>query len=327
MLSEARSLRSLALNVFATSLCTVGLASSAWGEEYLSNLGNRFVDPANPTVPPENEIGDDQALISTYEPFAVQFFTGSGFVKWDNARIYSGSALPPATNFTTVTQFELGAVTFEFLGGHLQAWSNVNVQLFHQVGKESVLVADLGNPSVDPTPTEWPESVNPSFCTTYVDYHPLREILLQPFAEYWAVLTVADDVWPRFAALFSLSSKYVASTDWRMGETTTHDPWAAGEYLKFAVNAAPILGTNSTSVSTNSTGVAVSNVRLSASRVGSNIVLSWPTSTAPAQLYASPSFGSGPWSPVSSQPTIIGDNFVVTLPSFGSGSYFRLQAQ
>jgi hypothetical protein len=73
--------------------------------------------------------------------------------------------------------------------------------------------------------------------------------------------------------------------------------------------------------------VAVSNVRLSAIPVGSNIVLSWPTSTAPAQLYASPSFESGSWSPVSTQAVTVNDNFVVTLPLSASGSFFRLLGQ
>src|SRR5690348_15885577 len=257
----------------STVICLTAGLVQVGAEQYLSNLGNRFVDPANPTMPPENEIGDDQALISAYQPFAVQFFTGSGLVKWDNVRIYSGSA----TNLAGVKLFELSAVTFEFFGGHSQVWSNVNVQLYHQVGKQSVLVADLGNPSVNPTPTEWPESVKSNFCTAYVDFHPLKEVLLQPSSEYWAVLTVADYVWPRFAALFSLSSKFVTSTDWRMGITTSHDPWAAGEFLKFAADATPILETNSTNgSSTNSNNVAISNTRLSAIRDGSNIVLSWP---------------------------------------------------
>ena len=309
-------------------LCSVVAAGWSEADECLSNLGNRFVDPANPTVPPENEIGDIQGLLSIYEPFAVQFFTGSGSDERENARISTGSPVAPGTNFATVTQFELGSATFEFLGGHSQAWSNVNVQLYHQVGKERVLLEQLGNPSVNPSPTEWPESVNPAFCTTYVDYHPLVETLLQPSGEYWVVLTAADNVWPRFGLLFSLSSKFVTSSDWRMGETTTPDPWAAGEYLKFAVSATPIRGTNSTGVlGTNSTRVAVPNVCLLAHMNGHNLVLSWPTSTAPAQLYASPTFESGSWSPVSAQPVTLNDNFVVTLPLSASGSFFRLQAQ
>jgi hypothetical protein len=95
----------------------------------------------------------------------------------------------------------------------------------------------------------------------------------------------------------------------------------AEEYL--TVGADAILGTNSTSLPVS----PVCNVALSASRVGSKIVLSWPASATPSQLYAMPSVAPAEWTPVLLQPTLTNDNFVVTLPLSGSACYFRLQAQ
>lgn len=304
----------------AIFFCLLGLLGNLLSEEYLSNLGNRFVDPANPTMPSENEIGDIHALFSPYQPFAVQFFTGSGSDERRYAKMYAGA--PPAvpTNSTTTEKFELNYATFEFDGGHAQAWSNLNVQLYHQVGKENVLVGELGNPVVNPALTQWPESLNPGFCTTYVDYHPLKEILLEPSAAYWLSLSVADGIWPTLGPLFSLSSKFVSSGNWRMGPTVTRDPSAAGEYLKVAIGATAVVGTNATTL-------PVSSVRLSATRIGRNVVLSWPASTASFQLYASPSFESDAWSPVSAQPVVVNDQFVVTLPLSGYSCCFRLQSQ
>src|SRR5436190_4845603 len=282
---------------------------SASAEDYLSNLGTRFVDPANPNAG-ASEIGDCHWLFSLYQPFAVQFFTGSGSDESKFIKMHTG--IPPVgvTNLT-LTHFKLDSATFEFLWGHAQAWSNVNVQLYHQVGKENVLIGELGNPVVNSAKTQWPESVNPAFCTTYVDYHPLSEILLEPSAAYWLSLTVASDH-PGLSLLFGLSPKFVTSTDWRMGVTTTHDPWAAGEYLKFAVGA-------TANIETNVPTLDVSDVRLLCNKVGANIVLSWPTSTSPCRLYSAPSFESAMWSSISTEPAIIDDRFVVTLPWSGSG--------
>jgi hypothetical protein len=80
-------------------------------------------------------------------------------------------------------------------------------------------------------------------------------------------------------------------------------------------------------VGTNLPPPTVLNVRLFAVKSGNNIVLSWPASTAPCQLYAMPSVQPGAWSPVTTQPLIINDNVVVTVPLSGSSCYFRLQAQ
>jgi hypothetical protein len=295
------------------------VASVGCGQEYLSNLGNKWIDPSNPSAA---SIGDNYTLIGPYGPFVVHFFTGSSLDEGRYPKIYSRVPRAAATNSPTVQLFELDSVTFEFQGGFSQPWSDITIEIYQQVGTNNILLGQFGNPSLNLTPTQW------RWFSSFIDFHPLTNIVLQPSSEYYVSLSVPYNYPPRFAMFFCLSSKYFTPTDWRMGPTTTHIFMVWTEYLMFAVNATPILGTNSTNgSSTNSMGVAVSSVRVSAKRDGSNIVLSWPTSTAPAQLYSSPSFDSGSWSPVSTQPVMVNDNFVVTLPLSASGLFFRLQAQ
>src|SRR3974390_1156754 len=283
-------------------------------DEYLSNLGDLWPDPTG--------IGDIHVLFYFYAPFVVHFLTGSALNDPRYAKVRIANPVLPTTNHITIQQFQLDSVTFEFQGGIVQPWSNITMQVCQQVGSNGVPLGNLGNPSLNPTRTQWPGF------SSFIDFHPLTNIVLESSSEYFVSLSVPYNYPADFAMLFTWSTDYVTLTDWRMGETTTHDPWAAGEYLMFAVNATAIVATNSTtSQGTNSTGVAVSNVKLSASMVGSKIVLSWPTSTAAAQVYSSPSFDSGGWSPVSTQPATVNNNFMVTLPMSASGSFFRLQAQ
>lgn len=105
-----------------------------------------------------------------------------------------------------------------------------------------------------------------------------------------------------------------------MGVTTTHDPWAAGEFLKVSIEATAVLKTNSP-------GVALANVRLSANKVGNGLVLSWPASAPACSLYRLSGLHATDWSPVSSQPVITNDTYVVTLPISDENCFFRLRTQ
>jgi hypothetical protein len=310
--SMPNSLRGLAI-----ATCLLSTVGGVWGGDYLSNLGNRWVDPGNPGA---NSIGDGHTLLTEYDPFVGRFFTGLRSAGTAIPAMKEAEQSPARTNPIKVVAFELHSVTFEFIWGHLQAWSNVNVKVYQLVGDESKLLGDLGNPAVNPALTQWPESLNPSFCTTYVDYHPLSQILLQPLSEYSVVLSVPSDSPPNFGLLFSVSSNYVTTTDWRMGATTTHYPWADGEFLKLAVGATAILGTNSPPM-------AIPNVFLSATKVGTNLLLSWPVIATQYHLYAQQGLQQAAWAPVSTEAIISNDNFVITLPISGAGCYFRLQSE
>lgn len=301
----------------AIVLCLGVFFGGVSAEEYLSNLGTRWVDPGTPSA---NSIGDIQAMFPGQSPFTVQFFTGTMAAGTNTGGSSAGGAGMIAPNPTNVVAFGLDSVTYEFIHGQEQAWSDVSVQLYRQAGSTSNLVGELGNPVVNPGPTQWPQTYSSTFCTTYVDYHPRSEIRLQPSSEYWLAVGVASGRSTSFGILFGLSPTFVTSTDWQMGMSLTHTRWAAGEFLKVAIRGTAIL-----SVTTPHT--ALSAASLSVSQIGTKLVLSWPASAAPCRLYAMPNLQPPAWAPVSAAPVLTNDSYVVTLPLADPCRYFRLQAE
>ena len=288
-------------------LCFAAGTSQTWGEEYLSNLGDLWPDPTGQTI------GDIEVLTSYYGPFVVEFFTGSGT---NATKLATG-----ITNAPRVEAFELTSVTFEFLGSPWQPWSdwsNVTIEVSQQVSSnQSIVLGDLGNAVVNPTPTQWPKS------TTYIDFHPITNLVLQPSTEYAFSLSVPYNYPPNLGLLFTYSPLFFTPTDWQLGATLTHVPIYGTEYLKIAIGADAILSTNST----NPPVSPVANVQLSARRVGRNILLSWPASAVPSQLYAMPNGALSLWIPVLQDPITTNGNFEVSLPLSGWACYFRLQGQ
>jgi hypothetical protein len=69
------------------------------------------------------------------------------------------------------------------------------------------------------------------------------------------------------------------------------------------------------------------NVSLSASVSGGNVVISWPTTSALVDLISSPVLGPGAvWTPVSNGSlVVVGGNYQMTIPVTGSARFFRLQ--
>lgn len=285
-------------------VCFLVAGGQTWAEEYLSNLGDLWPDPTGASM------GDFETLVYPYTPFVVQFFTGSGTN--EAKQVVSG------TNSPTVQAFELTSVTFEFWGAVPQPWGGLTVEVSQQVSSnQSIVLGDLGNQSVNPTPTQWPGYA------TFFDFHPLTNIVLQPATEYAVSLSVPYNSPPVQALLFTYSPLFFTPTDWQMGATLTGVPLNGTEYLKIAIGADAILSTNSTSQPVS----PVANVQLSASKIGSNILLSWPASAVPSQLYMLPNGAPSPWVPVLKDPRTTNGNFELTLPLSGSCCYFRLQAQ
>jgi hypothetical protein len=69
----------------------------------------------------------------------------------------------------------------------------------------------------------------------------------------------------------------------------------------------------------------LTNVRLSVSLDGGNVVISWPASAVNAHLQFSPTLPpTGQWEPVTQTPTIVGGESIVTLPVSGAEGYFQL---
>jgi len=75
-------------------------------------------------------------------------------------------------------------------------------------------------------------------------------------------------------------------------------------------------------------GTSLAAVSLTVTRSGSNLVFSWPTSSALVTLMASPTLGpSASWSPVvvpSGALTVSGGNYQLTLPMSGTSAFYRL---
>jgi len=67
------------------------------------------------------------------------------------------------------------------------------------------------------------------------------------------------------------------------------------------------------------------NVLLTAARAGTNIVISWPTTSALADLVSSSALGAGAsWSSTTIVPSVVGGNYQVTIPATASAQFFRL---
>jgi hypothetical protein len=65
---------------------------------------------------------------------------------------------------------------------------------------------------------------------------------------------------------------------------------------------------------------------LSVTKANNQIVLAWPTNNADFTLQSSPDFGSGAnWTDITSNPSVLGSQFVVTNPISGGAQFFRLK--
>jgi Concanavalin A-like lectin/glucanases superfamily len=63
---------------------------------------------------------------------------------------------------------------------------------------------------------------------------------------------------------------------------------------------------------------------LSAATSGGNTVLAWPVAAAGFSVQARPVVGSGSWTTLTNAPTLVGNNWQVTVPASGSAQFFRL---
>lgn len=65
--------------------------------------------------------------------------------------------------------------------------------------------------------------------------------------------------------------------------------------------------------------------RLSVTRSGNNLVISWPASATGYALQATASLTNPSWSAVSATNTVVGSQETVTLPIGGGASFYRLK--
>jgi hypothetical protein len=191
---------------------------------------------------------------TTYVSNLGNIFSGGGI--GDIHNVFAGTGFEGSFS-TGVGSFNLNFVTLEFFitPGLFppQSWTDVNVQLYQQVGGQTVLVGQLGNPTVNSTPTQWPPSSNPLTYTTYFDFHPLSQINLSPYSDYLvAVSGSPTGPSPAAGLLFTMQpGQYTTPANWTMGLATTSTfdgttiqldpfPQIGYEALKLAVDATPV---------------------------------------------------------------------------------------
>ncbi len=284
------------LHVFVIIPLLLTTVSDSGAAVYLSNLSNRWVDPANPSV---NDIGNIENLFPGQYTFTARFTTGAG-------------------------SFALNSVTLEFLSSPglfaPQSWTNLDVQLYRKVGKHSKLLVTLGRPTINSTPTQWPHSSTyPYDFTTYIDFHAMRQVILQPFSQYQVSASDPTNSPSAAGLLFSVSSNYTTLDDWQMGPTSGN-AWGVGQFLKLAVDAATVdaqftLSPVQTSdpyfgVQTNSFGFTINGT--------SNLVI---------VVEASANLANPVWSPLATN-TLTGGSSYFSDPQWTNhpGRFYRLRS-
>jgi len=197
----------------AILLFVIAITHPAKAALYVSNMGNLWT---------QGGIGDIHNLFPGGNPYGTniaRFTTGTG-------------------------NFSLNAITLEFYSGfYAPQW--VNVQLFRHTAGGDVFLGSLGNPVLNPTPTQWPQSSNPASYTAFVDYSPLTQFNLDPLSQYNVVVSMAANSPATAALLFTRSFAYTTPTDWVMGFTSSDNPYAAGENLVMGVYATLVPEPNS----------------------------------------------------------------------------------
>jgi hypothetical protein len=72
------------------------------------------------------------------------------------------------------------------------------------------------------------------------------------------------------------------------------------------------------------TALSPSGASLKASINGGNIILSWPLANAGFSVQSKPSLSSPTWSTLTNAPTVVGNQWEVTVPNGGGAQFFRL---
>jgi len=119
---------------------------------------------------------------------------------------------------TGANPYILDTVTLEELGGP----GSVQVQLYAVQGDplasrnpNLVLAGNLGNPAVDPRPTQWPTT------TSFIDYTPVTSITLEPHTYYLITATEPVNGNDDTALTFNFNYSYTVSGDWAVDQSVT----------------------------------------------------------------------------------------------------------
>jgi hypothetical protein len=183
----------------------------------ISNLGVPWPEPGT--------IGDIQTIFSQ-QSFGMSFQTGN-------------------------TPYQIDSITVEHFEYSASAARDLDLQIFRIGGLQSFpypdtlpvsLVGELGNPVVDPRPTQWPG------LTTFVTYTPVTAFTLEPNTPYMIAATWPTNN-PGWASLLFAPGSYLVSGDWsESGRLTSQwvnlgDGWwqySSMYNLKLEVNATTV---------------------------------------------------------------------------------------
>lgn len=197
-------IRWLSVGLIGAAACFTDLGAAV----YLGNLQNRFEDGG---------IGPVESVPNDWRPLAARFTTGAG-------------------------SFKLNAVTLEFYADTRDLpppyWTNADVRLSQERGNESILLGSLEDPTVNPLSTQWPKPSGqfPRMFTTFIDFHPVKEMTLHGWTKYVVEISVPPISSTWLSLLGSSSSNYTSLGEWQMGPTSR--PFGGGgQALKLAVDA------------------------------------------------------------------------------------------
>ena len=181
---------------------------AADGARYLSNLENRWPGQA------PGEIGDIHS-VTAYGRTTVAFTTGN-------------------------QETTLRAVSFEFLiePSSIGSWDSVDVHL--RSSGTPTITAQLGAPQLSQMMTQWPKESFPNIYKRFVEFQPAGATYLPPLSDFEVVVSRRPGSPLDSGLLFTRSEAYKSLDGWKMGPTTSANPFAVGEFLKFAVYATAV---------------------------------------------------------------------------------------
>lgn len=156
---------------------------------YLSNLTNRFSDGG---------LGPIESIPPDWRPATARFTTGSA-------------------------AFRVNSVTLEFsVGIGNFSWTNATVRISQARGNEIILLGSLKNPTVNPLPTQWPapSAQFPGLYTTFIDFHPVKDMILQEWSTYIVEISASPISSTGLGLIASSSSNYMSLGCWQMGPSS-----------------------------------------------------------------------------------------------------------
>ena len=179
-----------------------------------------------------------------------------GGVIGDIETVVPGAGFAVGLLTPSTTAYQVDSVTLEFIGNSLpSAGLGVQIYSFGPPGSVSppgwpfVPAGVLGNPTINPQPTQWPGQ------TTYVTFTPTSPITLAPSFGYWIGVSEAANGNDNNGLLFALSQTYTvgggaqvysSNTGWNQWELDPNTgQWIEAspngyEGLKFELTATPI---------------------------------------------------------------------------------------